>query len=139
MADTESEIVLAYFDFDNFKPFNDTYGFRLGDRAILLFAELMAKVLPRDTCFVGHIGGDDFFAGFRGTAFEEAERHCTELVDTFRRDVESFYDDDTRRRGFIVGHDRQGHAADFPLIPSPPPWSTSPPAAPRTASTRSAC
>ncbi len=116
LADTESVVVLAYFDFDNFKPFNDTYGFRLGDRAILLFAELLAKVLPRDTCFAGHIGGDDFFAGFRGMAFEEAEAHCTGLVDTFRRDVESFYDDDTRRRGFIVGHDRLGNPADFPLM-----------------------
>ncbi len=116
LADTGAEAVLAYFDFDNFKPFNDKYGFRLGDRAILLFAELLAKALPRDTCFIGHIGGDDFFAGFRGLGFEEAERQCVELVATFRRDVESFYDDDSRRRGGIAGHDRLGNAVTFPLM-----------------------
>lgn len=113
---TDTEVVLAYFDFDNFKPFNDKYGFRLGDRAILLFAELLSKALPRDTCFPAHVGGDDFFGGFRGMNYADAMRITTELVDTFRRDVESFYDDETRARGHIVGQDRLGNTVRFPLM-----------------------
>lgn len=112
----DHEAVLVYFDFDNFKPFNDKYGFRLGDRAILLFAELLSKALPRDTCFPAHVGGDDFFGGFRGLPYDEALRVTAELVATFRRDVESFYDDETRARGHIVGQDRQGNTVRFPLM-----------------------
>lgn len=112
----ECAAVLAYFDFDNFKPFNDKYGFRLGDRAILLFAESLARALPRDTCFAGHVGGDDFFAGFRAVEFEDAMEMCREIVEGFRRDVESFYDDDTRRAGHILGNDRLGNPVRFPLM-----------------------
>jgi len=112
----DGEAVLAYFDFDNFKPFNDKYGFRLGDRAILLFAELLNKALPRDSCFAGHIGGDDFFAGFRAWSFVDAKRLCVDVVATFRRDVESFYDDEPRRAGFIDGLDRLGNKVRFPLM-----------------------
>jgi EAL domain-containing protein (putative c-di-GMP-specific phosphodiesterase class I)/GGDEF domain-containing protein len=113
---THQEVVLAYFDFDNFKPFNDKYGFRLGDRAILLFAELLAKRLPRDTSFPAHVGGDDFFGGFRNVPFEEVGAIVRDLVAAFRCDVESFYDDETRARGHIIGQDRQGNMVTFPLM-----------------------
>jgi diguanylate cyclase (GGDEF)-like protein len=116
LDETEVGHVLVYFDFDNFKPFNDTYGFRLGDRAILLFAELMGKLLPRDSRFAGHIGGDDFFAGFRAMAPGDCEAETRALIERFRSDVESFYDDDTRRRGHIDGVDRSGNACRFPLL-----------------------
>lgn len=116
LAATDQEVVLAYFDFDNFKPFNDKYGFRLGDRAILLFAELLAKALPRDTCFPAHVGGDDFFGGFRGQGYAETMGTIADLVETFRRDVESFYDDETRAAGHITGQDRQGNVVRFPLM-----------------------
>lgn len=116
LAATDQEVVLAYFDFDNFKPFNDKYGFRLGDRAILLFAELLAKALPRDTCFPAHVGGDDFFGGFRGQDYDEAMGTIAGLVETFRRDVESFYDDETRAAGHITGQDRVGNVVRFPLM-----------------------
>jgi EAL domain-containing protein (putative c-di-GMP-specific phosphodiesterase class I)/GGDEF domain-containing protein len=116
LEDVETDYVLAYFDFDNFKPFNDSYGFRLGDRAILLFAELMAKLLPRDGRFGGHIGGDDFFAGFKGVPLADCQGETAALIERFGRDVESFYDDATRRRGYISGVDRQGKACRFSLL-----------------------
>jgi len=116
LRQTDDEVILAYLDFDNFKPFNDKYGFRLGDRAILLFAELLSKALPRDTCFPAHVGGDDFFGGFRRMSFDEATRLTTTLVATFARDVESFYDDETRQRGHIIGQDRVGNVVQFPLM-----------------------
>ncbi|MDA8231965.1 MAG: EAL and GGDEF domain-containing protein [Magnetospirillum sp.] len=113
---TEAETVLAYFDFDNFKPFNDRYGFRLGDRAILLFAELLSKAVRPDAGFAGHIGGDDFFAGFRGMPFDGVVTTCREVIAAFRRDVESFYDDETRSLGYMVGQDRTGNTVRFPLM-----------------------
>ncbi|TAN78303.1 MAG: GGDEF domain-containing protein [Magnetospirillum sp.] len=112
----DREYSLVYFDFDNFKPFNDKYGFRLGDRAILLFADLLSRTTNRDGGFAGHVGGDDFFAGFGGVEFTDVMTACRELVESFRLDVETFYDDETRRLGHIVGRDRLGNPASFPLM-----------------------
>ncbi len=116
LAESGTEVVLVYFDFDNFKPFNDHYGFRLGDRAILMFAELLTKTVPRDSGFVGHVGGDDFFTGFKGLGFTEVQALCARLVDSFHRDVECFYDEETRRRGWLSGNDRGGQVQKFPLM-----------------------
>jgi GGDEF domain-containing protein len=112
----DREYALVYFDFDNFKPFNDKYGFRLGDRAILLFTELLSRCMNRDGGFAGHIGGDDFFAGFADIPFPEVLAACRDLVAAFSHDVECFYDDETRRLGHIEGRDRQGNPATFPLM-----------------------
>jgi len=69
--DIENACVLVYFDFDNFKPYNDRYGFRQGDRTILLFSDILKKTSGANKFFAGHIGGDDFFAGFRIGALDK--------------------------------------------------------------------
>lgn len=110
------QVVLAYVDFDNFKPFNDKYGFRLGDRAILLFADLMRKAANHETWFIGHIGGDDFFIGIKQISAEEGMEIVGNLVHRFASDAESFYDAETRERGFIDATDREGNPKSFPLL-----------------------
>ena len=72
--------------------------------------------MGRDGGFAGHIGGDDFFAGFAGIDADEVMTACRDLVEAFRHDVESFYDDETRRLGHIDGRDRLGNPASFPLM-----------------------
>ncbi|WP_142848182.1 bifunctional diguanylate cyclase/phosphodiesterase [Telmatospirillum sp. J64-1] len=116
LAAPQTHGVLAYFDFDNFKPFNDKYGFRLGDRAILLFAEILKKTLGGEGCFVAHVGGDDFFAGFQGIPFAEAQNKVVQVIATFANDVESFYDDEARRNGYMTATDREGNLRRFPLL-----------------------
>jgi diguanylate cyclase (GGDEF)-like protein len=113
---TGESAVIAYLDFDNFKPFNDTYGFRQGDRAILLFAELLRKIAKPAHCFVGHIGGDDFFVGFSDCKLAEAETMIAELLEKFRSDAESFYDAATRQHGYMLATDRDGVERRFPLL-----------------------
>jgi len=108
--------VLAYIDFDNFKPFNDTYGFRQGDRAILLFAELCRKSAVAGRWFVGHIGGDDFFIALKGCDTKEAVAAIGGLIARFASDAESFYDHEARARGGIVAQDRDGNTRSFPLL-----------------------
>ncbi|AMW34704.1 hypothetical protein AY555_05380 [Haematospirillum jordaniae] len=116
MEDSQSSWCIVYFDFDGFKPFNDTYGFRQGDRAIVLFANLLVRDLRRDDVFIGHIGGDDFVAGFRNISPEMVLERVRDLTACFRRDVESFYDPDARRNGYIVASDRNGTRQYFPLL-----------------------
>jgi diguanylate cyclase (GGDEF)-like protein len=108
--------VLVYMDLDNFKAFNDTYGFRQGDRAILLFADLMRKHFNKENMFLGHVGGDDFFISVHDHDFKDVESMIQNLLETFRIDVESFYDAEARNNGFILGKDRQGKACEFPLM-----------------------
>jgi EAL domain-containing protein (putative c-di-GMP-specific phosphodiesterase class I)/GGDEF domain-containing protein len=110
------DYILAYFDLDNFKPFNDTLGFRQGDRAILMFSDVMRSVLTLPSTFLGHIGGDDFFAGFRGGDAALIERQVAAVLDTFRTNAESFYDPEVRELGYIEAKDRQGRYARFPLL-----------------------
>ncbi|MEQ8586930.1 MAG: GGDEF domain-containing protein [Thalassobaculaceae bacterium] len=116
LQDRQSGIVLAYFDFDSFKPFNDTYGFRNGDRAIQLFAELLQKHTQNQDAFIGHVGGDDFFAGFRTDTPREVGSRVAALVAQFAHDVESFYDAGTRQRGFIEMRGRDGRLHRYGLL-----------------------
>jgi len=117
LLDRGEPSVIAYLDFDNFKPFNDTYGFRQGDRAILLFAELLRKVVASaENRFIGHIGGDDFFVSLTDSPLAEAEGLIDEVIEKFRSDAESFYDAETRQTGFMIGTDRDGVERRFPLL-----------------------
>ncbi|WP_084462589.1 bifunctional diguanylate cyclase/phosphodiesterase [Oceanibaculum pacificum] len=118
LTDESRACSLVYFDFDNFKPFNDAYGFRQGDRAILLFAELMQKQLGSSgfAGFLGHVGGDDFFAGFDVREPQEAEMRVRQLLATFRQDIASFYDAEARENGYIEATDRQGQKRRFAMM-----------------------
>lgn len=107
---------LVYLDLDNFKAFNDAYGFRQGDRAIMLMAQLMAKYFSADGDFIGHVGGDDFFLAFPNKQAEQVKDEITGLLQAFERDVESFYDAEVREQGFLEGKDRHGQTRRFPLM-----------------------
>jgi len=99
---------IAYFDFDNFKPFNDVYGFERGDRAILLFGEQLRTLAMRADVFAGHLGGDDFFCCISGPSHTEAAETLNTLKTTFKRMVESLYDAQDRAAGGITTKDRYG-------------------------------
>ncbi len=116
LAESATESIFIYFDFDNFKPFNDAFGFRQGDRAILLFSELLQKKLFGSPWFVGHVGGDDFFVGVKGVAYPDVVIRVRKLLDGFREQIASFYDPDSRALGAIEGVDRDGKERQFPLM-----------------------
>lgn len=118
VLESGTDAVLAYFDFDHFKPYNDYYGFRNGDRVILLFAELMHKVLCTDY-FKGHIGGDDFFVGAivdETQTFEKVLDEIKALIAAFGDEVGAFYEPADRERGCIVAEDREGNVREFKLL-----------------------
>lgn len=118
MLENPDEAVVVYFDFDHFKPYNDYYGFRNGDRVILLFAELMHKTLSSEF-FKGHIGGDDFFMGtfLHGeVSFESIVSQIEKLIQKFIDEVREFYNPEDRERGCIVSEDREGNLKEFKLL-----------------------
>jgi diguanylate cyclase (GGDEF)-like protein len=107
---------LIYFDFDHFKPFNDRYGFRNGDRLILMFAEMLKKTAFSENRFVGHVGGDDFFMGILNSTLEIVEIQMAALARDFKKNAESFYDPDTVKNGFLLACDREGKDRKLPLM-----------------------
>jgi len=116
LSERDHRWYLAYIDFDNFKAFNDYYGFRRGDRAIQLFADLLRTELERHGWFVGHIGGDDFFAGIQDLSLVNVLEQLQRLVEKFRIDVQSLYDPADRERGHLLAKDRYGQLREMPLM-----------------------
>ncbi|MCI4663681.1 MAG: EAL domain-containing protein [Neomegalonema sp.] len=106
----------CYVDFDNFKPFNDRYGFAAGDRAILLLSTLLRRYFSGGNYVLGHIGGDDFFIGATHAELSEFEAALQELLTCFERDAESLYSQEDREAGGLRALDRDGKPRFFPLL-----------------------
>ncbi|MDY6961721.1 MAG: GGDEF domain-containing protein, partial [Pseudomonadota bacterium] len=114
--DDDDPRFFCYCDFDHFKPFNDHYGFHVGDHAISLFAALLRRYFFSDDHFLGHVGGDDFFIGVRDWTREELTEILERLLSDFHDDVVTLYSQEEREAGRIKGHDRTGVERFFPLL-----------------------
>jgi diguanylate cyclase (GGDEF)-like protein len=107
---------VCYTDLDNFKAYNDTFGFLKGDAVIQQTAHVLLSAVERvgnSDDFVGHIGGDDFIVI---TSPERAELVCGEAIRLFDAMAPLFYDAETRSRGYIDASDRQGRPMRYPFV-----------------------
>ena len=114
--DEKKLLAVAYIDLDKFKAYNDKYGFRHGDEVIRETARLLilaSQELGNPGDFVGHIGGDDFVVV---TTPEKVEPVCQKIVDEFEKIAPTFYNEEDRAAGFIVGKDRKGVEQKFGLL-----------------------
>lgn len=103
---------LVYFDLDNFKIFNDQYGHRRGDEALLLMAQILRRHLDNQTELF-HIGGDDFEAVRLGGSVKE---WASQIKGEFEAAAVELYDGNHKEQGFIEGHDRYGQYRQLPLM-----------------------
>ena len=115
-SSSQETTYLLYFDFDNFKAFNDRYGFRRGDRLILFFADLLKKNFRFDEQLIGHIGGDDFFVGIRTNKANEVFRTFLKVIEDFNASSPNFYDKEGKEQGYIISKDRFGVERKFPFV-----------------------
>src|SRR5919198_1486034 len=109
-------VAVAYADLDNFKSYNDRYGFLRGDEVISLFAQVLRRAALEAAGpegFVGHIGGDDFVAIVPA---EQAEAFAAEVIAGFDDRVRSLYDPEDASAGAIELEDRQGQLRRFPIV-----------------------
>jgi DNA-binding response OmpR family regulator len=114
--DHQEVFAVCYCDLDNFKAYNDHYGFLKGDAVIQRTAQILVdavRAVGNHDDFVGHIGGDDFVVITNPAAAAEV---CRTAISAFDAVVPLFYDPEARGSGYIAGIDRQGHAAIFPLL-----------------------
>lgn len=106
----------VYVDLDDFKAYNDRYGYQAGSAVIAETATLLRQSTQRttaDEAFVGHIGGDDYVVM---TDPVRAEVLAQDFIVEFDRRAPFFYDEADRRAGHIVAHDRFGIERCFPLM-----------------------
>ncbi len=107
---------VLYLDLDNFKAYNDVYGFLKGDEIIKLTAKIITKnihTLEESDVFVGHIGGDDFVA-----IVDENVDHdeiCQNIIAEFDEEILKYFNDDDIDRGYIEVCNRKGIIEEFPL------------------------
>lgn len=104
--------VAAYADLNDFKPFNDRYGYCRGDGMIRLLADILTTQADTSLDFVGHIGGDDFLVLFQSTDWKD---RCTRVIEEFNARARALFDPVDAARGGIEGEDRRGFRQFFPL------------------------
>jgi diguanylate cyclase (GGDEF)-like protein len=107
---------MCYLDLDNFKSYNDRYGYIKASEILKKTGEVIheaVKVLNDPDAFVGHIGGDDFVVIIDSTLAKAA---CQKIISDFDAMIPSYYSNEDRAAGAIKGVDRYGVPRVFPLI-----------------------
>ncbi len=101
----EEPFAVCYFDLDHFKPFNDVYGFSLGDAMIQMTAKVITEGCDHDLDFVGHIGGDDFIVLFQSADWQV---RCKNILNNFGMGAVSFFEPSDIERGGYIAENRRG-------------------------------
>ena len=111
----KEEFAILYFDLDNFKEYNDTYGFLKGDEVIKFTAKTILKVMHHyklEDSFVGHIGGDDFVGIISGVDYEKL---CQDIISLFDANIKEFFYEEDIERGYLEVANRKGIIEQFPI------------------------
>ena len=110
----EEEFSVMYLDLDNFKAYNDVYGFLKGDKIIQFTANIIQDEIHTDggSGFVGHVGGDDFIAI---VPYTDVENLCQRIIARFDKQITSFFTEEDAKKGYIEIANRKGIIEKFPL------------------------
>ena len=113
---SQQPFALAYLDIDNFKSFNDRYGYGRGDEVLIVACRILTTVvgeLAGSEGFVGHVGGDDFVFMSRPSTIDQI---CETIIKRFDLVIPDFYDPEDRLKGYIDSVDRRGNKEQFPIM-----------------------
>ena len=111
----KEEFSVLYLDLDNFKAYNDVYGFLKGDEIIKFTADTIMKCVHSSiptNAFIGHIGGDDFIAIVPTLDCNEI---CESIIANFDGSVTKFFTEEDVEKGYIEVANRKGVIEQFPL------------------------
>ena len=116
LAETGRKFAFLYLDLDNFKSYNDAYGFFKGDDVLLTTSRIIEEVIKEQgnaDDFIGHIGGDDFVVI---ATFDKVDAVCQEIINRFEGQRERFYNKKDFQKGYIETKNRRGEKEILPLI-----------------------
>ncbi len=111
----QEEFSVLYLDLDNFKAYNDVYGFLKGDEIIEFTAQTISKCIHNkypEKSFIGHIGGDDFIAIVPSIDVDEI---CQSIIAEYDASVKKFFTDEDLEKGYIEVANRKGIMEQFTL------------------------
>lgn len=109
------EFSILYLDLDNFKAYNDVYGFLKGDQIIEYTADTILKCIHqsfKENYFIGHIGGDDFIAIVPTL---DVDNICQLIIANFDEGVTKFFTEEDLEKGYIEVANRKGIIEQFSL------------------------
>jgi len=112
----KDNFAVLYLDLDNFKAYNDVYGFLSGDEIIKFTAKVITKNVhcsPEADVFVGHIGGDDFVAVLDDSV--NFETICQNIIAEFDTGISKYFNDEDIEQGFLKVQNRKGIIEEFPI------------------------
>ncbi|MBC8014583.1 MAG: GGDEF domain-containing protein [Sporomusaceae bacterium] len=107
---------VLYFDLDNFKAYNDVYGFDNGDKVLCMTAQIIQAQFKNSNImdvFVGHIGGDDFIAVVKDLNVIPI---CQKIIEYFDVRIRGFYTEEDKSRNYIVAKNRHGVEENYPVV-----------------------
>lgn len=105
---------VLYCDLNNFKSFNDKYGFEAGDRVLKTESQIIVSAAMQDPAsFVGHIGGDDFIVV---CSFDKADAIAREITTKTDAVAPSFYNEEDRTNGYMISTNRKGETEKFNFL-----------------------
>lgn len=113
--ETDRQAYVFYADLDNFKAYNDAYGFVNGDKVITYTSDLFQIVMKELAAegFIGHIGGDDFVLIVEKS---KALDYASRFIERFDQGIKEYYNNKDRANGYIVSKNRKGEVTNFPLM-----------------------
>jgi diguanylate cyclase (GGDEF)-like protein len=107
---------MMYIDLNQFKSYNDRYGFDRGDEVIKHTASLLIRAVEergQKEDFIGHIGGDDFIIL---TSPDHYTPLAERIIALFDETIAGYYDPVDQNRGYIVSIDRSNTIKQFPFM-----------------------
>lgn len=111
----KNEFAVLYLDLDNFKEYNDIYGFSKGDEVIKYTAKTILKIIHKyelEDTFVGHIGGDDFIALIPRADYDKISQ---DILANFDDGIKKYFTKDDIEKGYLEVANRRGIIEQFPL------------------------
>jgi len=110
LIDASSPFHACYVDLNQFKAFNDRYGYWKGDEMLKGAAAILSQACDPARDFLGHVGGDDFLVLYQGDDWETRLRAA---IARFNDAALMLYSPADRAAGGIQGEDRFGRAVFF--------------------------
>lgn len=113
---SRNQYAVLYIDLDNFKAYNDKYGFMNGDEVIKFTSDVIQETVQKYGTkgdFVGHVGGDDFVAVLD---IENARKIGRAIIKKFDQDIKQFYTEDDIKKGYIRVLNRKGKLEKYAIM-----------------------
>ncbi|OGS34386.1 MAG: hypothetical protein A2293_04690 [Elusimicrobia bacterium RIFOXYB2_FULL_49_7] len=114
--ESKKAFAACYFDLDDFRQFNDHYGYEQGDRVLRFLSMIITGAKNQwgnKEDFLAHLGGDDFVLA---TTPDKVKAMCDQVIHEFNHIIPDYYEEQDRKRGFITVLNRKGESRQFPLM-----------------------